>query len=458
MPNERYLLKIIGGPNQGAEVALGDGEIIIGSSPECDLILSDTLVSAKHVKVVVSGDTVSFLPLELPVYLNGEEVPKELQKLDFFKFVSLGTTHFVIGPMGGEWPSLTAADIPVLKKKEVPAPGGGVEGPGAEGAKVATGAGEELPKETKPFYKRSLYVYSAAGGLLFLMLVAFMVPILLIKPPTITKEQAKPADIAADMRELLKSEGYADKVTITPNKGMFIIQGWVNSNQQKDAIINLLSDYANITDIRVYSQEQVGQAIRDILATKGLPLAVESLGPGKVRISGYAGDTSTWEAIRDELKRDVVGIKYIEESVLTEEKIVQIIQQALKQFEIGDKISLIPQNGFLLAKGMLTRKDIPILKDAMEHIQKKIGFPIPIKNQVLVSESEKVYLDTKIESIIIGDGNNAIITTQGGQKLFKGGILPGGYIIEDIGRKGIVLRKNGQTITLTIGDFEKNVQ
>lgn len=457
MPNERYLLKIIGGPNQGAEVALGDGEITIGSASDCDLILSDTLASGKHLKLTVAGEAVSFLPLELPVYLSGEEVTKEAHPLEFFKFVSLGTTHFVVGPVEGEWPSLTAADIPALKKREVPAPGPVVEG--AEGAAAAGVAGRSSsPKVEVPFYKKPLYVYSAAGGLALLFLVGFMVAIFALRPPPPTKEQAKPADIVADIRDLLKTEGFGDRVTVTPVKGIYLVEGWVSQNQQKDTIINLLSDYSNIIDFKLYSEEEVLQAVKDILTTRKLPLSVKSLGSGKVGVKGYIGDVKEWELIKEELNRDVGGLVALEDSVLTGEKIEQIIQQALKKFEITDKVMLLPQRDFLLAKGMLAKRDVPALKNAMETIEARVGFPVPVKNQILISESDKIYLDAKIESIIIGDGRDAIITTQNGQKLFRGGILPGGYIIEDITRKGIILRKNGQTITLTIGDFEKNVQ
>ncbi|PWU04982.1 MAG: hypothetical protein C5B43_03945, partial [Verrucomicrobia bacterium] len=119
MANEKYLLKIISGPHQGAEVALDEGELVIGSGQNCDLILSDTLVSPEHLKIVVTDAGVSIVALASPVYYNGEEIVKDTPvPVEPFKFISVGTTHLVIGPVEGEWPALSVADVPNLTRLE----------------------------------------------------------------------------------------------------------------------------------------------------------------------------------------------------------------------------------------------------------------------------------------------------------------------------------------------------
>lgn len=119
MAKEKYLLKILSGPHQGAEVALDEGELVIGSSQNCDLIISDTLVSGEHLKIVVMESGVSIVPLASPVYYDGEEISKdEYFPVEPFKFISVGSTHFIIGPVEGEWPALSAADIPNLTRLE----------------------------------------------------------------------------------------------------------------------------------------------------------------------------------------------------------------------------------------------------------------------------------------------------------------------------------------------------
>jgi S-DNA-T family DNA segregation ATPase FtsK/SpoIIIE len=56
-------LKVIGGPDAGTVLALGPGEHVLGRSGACDLRLSDTEVSRRHVSLTVSGGQVSVADL-----------------------------------------------------------------------------------------------------------------------------------------------------------------------------------------------------------------------------------------------------------------------------------------------------------------------------------------------------------------------------------------------------------
>ncbi|MEO6951588.1 MAG: sigma 54-interacting transcriptional regulator [Polyangia bacterium] len=49
---------VITGPDRGEQVRLGDEPITFGSAPSCDLVLSDTTVSRRHVMALLEGDEV----------------------------------------------------------------------------------------------------------------------------------------------------------------------------------------------------------------------------------------------------------------------------------------------------------------------------------------------------------------------------------------------------------------
>src|SRR5262245_50476426 len=48
---DRAELKVIAGPDRGTKLELGVGTLTIGSSPQCDLVLHDTTVSARHAEI-----------------------------------------------------------------------------------------------------------------------------------------------------------------------------------------------------------------------------------------------------------------------------------------------------------------------------------------------------------------------------------------------------------------------
>jgi hypothetical protein len=62
-----FLLKIVEGPNKGAEIALVEGvAVTLGKGDDCDFVLVDSTLPAEPLKVEASADgvTVDASPLE----------------------------------------------------------------------------------------------------------------------------------------------------------------------------------------------------------------------------------------------------------------------------------------------------------------------------------------------------------------------------------------------------------
>ncbi len=51
----RCQLVVLEGPEMGRALRLGDAEVIVGSDPSCDLVLSDERVSRRHLALVADG-------------------------------------------------------------------------------------------------------------------------------------------------------------------------------------------------------------------------------------------------------------------------------------------------------------------------------------------------------------------------------------------------------------------
>jgi len=353
MPIGKYLLKILSGPHQGAEVALEEEELVIGSSPECDFILSDTLVGPQHVKVVVSAEGLSIVPLEASVYLDGQEIPKEGHPLEPFQFVTLGTTHFVIGPVEGEWPALSAADVPALKKleKEV-----SEEAPeeGEAGEEKPTAEEGEAPKEEtakKPeaipvpaVLKEPKNIFIGAGALCFLLILGAAFVFFFLQSDQDKKSEAEEeVDLISQVRPILISLGVEEDFRIEESTGRITLEGWVKDNDDRDSIVSAFAHLGPSVFVQAWSQEQIMSNIKDLLGVWKMPISAESIEPGKVRIFGYYGNTKAWEDAKNNIEDDVRGIKLLKDDVLTAVKLSPIASMVLAEYQLEGKVQIIPE-------------------------------------------------------------------------------------------------------------------
>ena len=86
-----FLLKIVEGPNKGAEAALVEGvAVTLGKGDDCDIVLADPTMPDEPVKIEVSGSGVS---------AGGAELKP-------FHVMTSGATSFAVGPADAPWGEL----------------------------------------------------------------------------------------------------------------------------------------------------------------------------------------------------------------------------------------------------------------------------------------------------------------------------------------------------------------
>jgi Inner membrane component of T3SS, cytoplasmic domain len=54
-------LKVLSGPHAGAELLLGDGELLIGAADYCDIVMLHRMMAAEHATLSLAGDSVECL-------------------------------------------------------------------------------------------------------------------------------------------------------------------------------------------------------------------------------------------------------------------------------------------------------------------------------------------------------------------------------------------------------------
>ena len=109
-----FLLKIVEGPNKGAEIALVEGvAVTLGKGDDCDVILADPTLPSAPATVAAAADGVTFDGVSLPP----------------FEVVTRGATSFAVGPSDAPWgelkwpgPAAGEAAAADAKREEQPAP------------------------------------------------------------------------------------------------------------------------------------------------------------------------------------------------------------------------------------------------------------------------------------------------------------------------------------------------
>ena len=65
---------------------------------------SDALVAPRHLSVELSEDSIVAKRLDGKVFVDGKPMVDTRQTIKFFQFVTAGSTYFLFGPAGREWP------------------------------------------------------------------------------------------------------------------------------------------------------------------------------------------------------------------------------------------------------------------------------------------------------------------------------------------------------------------
>ncbi|MDP1880170.1 MAG: type III secretion system inner membrane ring subunit SctD, partial [Parachlamydiaceae bacterium] len=116
----RWLLKVIGGPNNGAEFYMENGsDYLIGTDPHsCDIVFHDTSVSRQHAKIsITSEDTIIIEDLKSRngVIVDGVKI-QDKSIVNPNAIITLGTTSFAVYDREGEMHTIISPLLPSILK------------------------------------------------------------------------------------------------------------------------------------------------------------------------------------------------------------------------------------------------------------------------------------------------------------------------------------------------------
>ncbi|WP_198028081.1 FHA domain-containing protein [Bradyrhizobium murdochi] len=101
----KLTLRVLSGPNLGAETWLDEGTWLIGSHDTDDLTFGDPELVGSHIRIVNESGKIQITAFAPGVLINGREcTPNNPTILDPFTPVRVGRTIFSLGPVGLDFP------------------------------------------------------------------------------------------------------------------------------------------------------------------------------------------------------------------------------------------------------------------------------------------------------------------------------------------------------------------
>lgn len=98
------ILKLLAGPQAGAEMPLSDGQYRVGSDDDNDLVLFDSFIAPRHFLLLILGKQIQVQADQQSLVINGTTLLEgETADISSGIVIELGTTQLAIGPIEGDW-------------------------------------------------------------------------------------------------------------------------------------------------------------------------------------------------------------------------------------------------------------------------------------------------------------------------------------------------------------------
>ncbi|MCP1675312.1 type III secretion protein D [Natronocella acetinitrilica] len=449
-------LHVAQGMHQGALVPLDDGEHLIGSATECDVVLMDSGIAPRHAKLRVAGSVITATALEGPVRSNGDylsdaELSDPLgvgDQLDVGT-VSLRLVAAVDSPADGGSPPPTAAPnllpgvlaarFPALQRldREI----GQRLGVLWSGSAVG-GVADSEPSSAR--YIGSAIMFSA-GVAIVLGWSVFL----------FTSMSAGAADSDSLDRDYSRAvtwldEHGLDSLEVQREDGVLHVSGLIADGDAYQSLRRFASSLETATRLRVTNADDIAGRAETLLERLGAPaLQVTPLDGRRFEVSGFAGSAADLERYLTVLKRDLPAVREVREGrIVTMEQLREDLESALDEAGLASDIALeVTDSASLQAVGIVGDGALQQWRSIAASFESKKPDGVSLTSRVR-SSRDVLGLDIRT----VSHGPIPYILGADGRRFMEGSDLPGGYVIRSIGEDAVVVAKQGHEFVYEYGN------
>lgn len=449
----RWLLKVVGGPNHGAEFTMQPASTyIIGTDPNtCDIVFHDTSVSRQHAKITVNEDdtlVLEDLKSRNSTFVDGKIITGK-QTIPTNTLITMGTSSFVIYDREGEMQTIISPLLPSIVKVLQEEPKHEQPSSSAQPAEQPLKPLESPVVPVEPPKKE--HTHDALGAFILIAIITGLFVIIgigtttLFKSQPVVNEQVITPD--RDLTEALASFPNV-KYSFNRNTGRLLLVGHVLTASDKNQLLyNLqgLKYIHSIDDSGVIIDEYVWREINQVLSQnpnwKGI--SIHSPTAGHFVISGYLKMRNQAEQLWDYISTNFPYLDLLEKRVIVEEDVVSAIGNELQNHGFKD-ISVQMNEGEVVLSGSIPAGKMPEFSKALATIKETPGVR-NIKNLVSELAPEQSMVNITDQYEITGVSRQGATSTSviiNGRILTRGDVLDG-KTITSIKPNAVFLEQDG---------------
>lgn len=438
-PPTRWMLKVVSGPNSGAEFSMHPGSsYLVGKDPNtCDLVFDDLSVSREHARLEITEEESVFiedLESRNGVIINGLPIIQK-EELHSQDLIALGTTSFLILDRKQAHETIIAPALGTFLKLEEP----------------SISVIEEAPIEHKPVKEehwKDLIIpkkHLILAGLFSILILGLITAAFsLFKSKEVETIENHEGKKLAKALELFP----AVQFSFNEASGKLFLTGHVLTSIEKQELSYTLSILPFIRSVEdtVIIDELVWQNMNAILLTNPnwQAVAIHSPSPGKFLLKGYVQTPEIAESLSDYINSHFPYLNLLETDVSIANNLTIQIESLLLQR--GFKTVMFNlSGGDLVITGPVDHKRASEFSDLIKDIKTLPGIH-SVKNFVVYSSTEKTSLidlsqKYKVSGFSQGDNDEQFVIINA--KIFSTGDSVDGMQITSIEQDQILLEKDG---------------
>ncbi len=425
------MLKVIAGPNAGAEIGLEKGLVYtIGKDPNsCDIVFQDLSVSRNHARLEVSPDgliEIEDLGSKNGTALNGTILTgkKSITPQDV---ISLGTTVFMIIDREAPQETIYSSMVPSFE---------------AQREEKEETQEEKKPKNWKkqPIPMRYLVMGGSAAAIFLIMFVTFFS---LFKSDGMVVAKKEPV---SEIKEALAK--FTDvQYSYNPGSGKLFLVGHVLTGvdyQEMKYRLNQIGFITSVEDNVVIDEgvwKMMNEVISDNPAWRGI--SIHSPVAGKFVVSGYIPTIEEGTRLYEYLTVNFPYLDRLENNVVIEQTLNAQLQAIITAANLGG-VSFQLSNGNVILSGNYNEGMSKDLKRVVKEVNALKGVTA-VKNYALALHPSKVGIDITQEYKVTGtslyDGRGFSVVVNG--RIYTLGDRVNGMKITSIEPNTILLEKDG---------------
>lgn len=453
----RWLLKVVSGPNNGAEFSMEMGKsYILGTDPNsCDIIFNDVSVSRQHAKLTLGEDEkilIEDLKSRNGTAVEGKNVTAK-ETLPTNTLVSLGTTTFLVLDREKEQHTVISPLLPAIVKVLTQEDDKKMLENKQRDAEMHALREHARNKDLEIEETKKLAAKKNAKSLGPMVLIAIVTGLFVLTAFGIstllnTKAISLPK---IDVNEVLKTtlSPYPSlSYSYSPTSGQLLLLGHVLTTTDRQQLLYKLQSLPFIDSLndQIIIDESIWSEANQVLSKNPnwRGVTIHSPSPGRFVMTGYLQSRRQAQLLNDWIGTNFPYVDRLEKRVIVEEDLMTQINVILQEAGFRDLAAKL-NNGELTLSGNIPSGMRPMLDQAIDKIKGLIGIR-SVQNFIVELSPKQAVINIsnnyKVSGSSVSQNGEVTSVSINGRILSKGGILDG-MTIQSIDNSTIQLEKDG---------------